>query len=339
MVHIVGASVWAAAFLAATTAPPIPGAGVVAAQEAYSSATYTYKRVGASDIQADVYRPPGDDVLPVVLWIHGGALIFGDRATVRPDQLRRYVGAGFAVVSIDYRLAPETALPQILEDVRDAYRWVRDQGPALRLDADRIAVVGNSAGAYLALVVGFSVTPRPKALVSFYGYGDLRGAWVTRPDSNYVALEPVARSDAYGAVGRDVLSGSPLFPRVLFYNYLRQHGLWVEEVARMDPDRESGKLERYIPILHVTAAYPPTLLLHGDRDTDVPFEESVRMDAELERRGVPHRLVRMRGYDHLFDVFPTGWTAADAEPIGLADPVVDAAYDDVVAFLREHVGR
>src|SRR6185436_13100149 len=85
---------------------------------AFSRATYTYKRVGECDIKADVYRLPGKDVRPAIVWIHGGALIFGDRGTVRPDQLERYLRAGYAVVSIDYRLAPETKLPDIIEDLR-----------------------------------------------------------------------------------------------------------------------------------------------------------------------------------------------------------------------------
>jgi dipeptidyl aminopeptidase/acylaminoacyl peptidase len=188
-------------------------------------------------------------------------------------------------------------------------------------------------------MAGFSVTPRPTALVSFYGYGDLTGAWTVRPDTNYLKLDSVPRETAYGAVGGKILSESPLFPRVLYYNYIRQHGLWSWEVAALDPEKDLEKLEHYSPIRHLTREYPPTLLLHGDRDTDVPFEESVRMAEALQKAGVPHRLIRMHGYDHLFDVFPTGWTSDAAEPIGLKDPEVARAYDDVVAFLRRHVGR
>jgi acetyl esterase/lipase len=339
MISLAGVLVWAALSLGlevdAQSARPV-GAG---SESTFSKATYTYKRVGECDIKADVYRLPGKDVRPAIVWIHGGALIFGDRGTVRPDQLQRYLRAGYAVVSIDYRLAPETKLPDIIEDLRDAYRWVRENGPELFwVNADRIALVGNSAGGYLALMAGFSVTPRPKALVVFYGYGDITGAWTTRPDRHYLTLERVTKDDAYKVVGGKVLSESPIFPRVMFYNYTRQNGLWPREVAALDPDREPDKLEQFSPIRHVTKEYPPTLLLHGDKDTDVPFEESVRMAAALKQVGIPHQLIRMRNYDHLFDVFPTGWTP-DAEPLGLKDPKVAAAYDDVVKFLSKHVGR
>jgi acetyl esterase/lipase len=340
MSSVAGVILWAALSLGlevdAQSARPV-GAG---SEATLSKATYTYKRVGECDIKADVYRLPGKDVRPAIVWIHGGALIFGDRGSVRPDQLQRYLRAGYAVVSIDYRLAPETKLPDIIEDLRDAYRWVREKGPELfSINADRIALVGNSAGGYLALMAGVSVTPRPKALVSFYGYGDITGAWTTRPDPHYLTLDRVTKEDADKVIGGKVLSESPTFPRVMFYNYTRQNGLWPREVAALDPDKELEKLKQFSPIRHLTKEYPPTLLLHGDKDTDVPFEESVRMAAALTAVGVPHRLIRMRNYDHLFDVFPTGWTIPDAEPLGLKDRKVSAAYDVVVAFLRKHVGR
>src|SRR5262245_33503465 len=90
--------------------------------------TFTYKKV---EIKADVYRLPGDDVRPVIVWIHGGALILGHRGMLDADQRQLYLQAGYVVVAIDYRLAPETKLPAIVEDVRDACQWVRNQGPKL----------------------------------------------------------------------------------------------------------------------------------------------------------------------------------------------------------------
>jgi acetyl esterase/lipase len=301
--------------------------------------TYTYKTVKDCTIQADVYRLPGDEVRPVILWIHGGALIFSDRGSVKQHQLQRYLQVGYVVVSIDYRLAPETKLPEIIEDLQDAHRWVREKGPELfRIDPDRVALVGDSAGGYLTLMGGFCLKPRPKALVSFYGYGDITGKWTSRPDPHYLKQDRIEKGEAYKVVGGKALSGSPIFPRVTFYNYCRQNGLWPKEVAALDPDKEPEKLERFCPVRHVTREYPPTLLLHGDKDTDVPFEESVRMAAALERHQVPHQLIAMRNYDHLFDVFPGGWPSKEP-PTELKDPKVIEAFDAVVAFLNAHIGR
>jgi len=76
----------------------------------------------------------------------------------------------------------------------------------------------------------------------------------------------------------------------------------------------------------VTKDYPPTLLLHGDNDTDVPYEQSVLMARELERRGVQHELVTLTGRGHGFD--GPMW-----------DPVVAQTFDRVLAFLHQQLDR
>src|SRR5438876_5746407 len=144
--------------------------------------TFTYKVVDKLEIKADVYGASGRTVRPVVIWIHGGALIMGHRGGIDGTLRDKLVNAGYAVVSIDYRLAPETKLPAILEDVQDACKWVREKGPELfHIDPRKIAVMGGSAGGYLTLTTGYRVEPRPVALVSFWGYGDVAGAWYSRP--------------------------------------------------------------------------------------------------------------------------------------------------------------
>jgi acetyl esterase/lipase len=302
-----------------------------------SKETYAYKKVGDCVIKADVYRLPGDNVRPVIIWIHGGALIFSNRESVRDHQLKKYLDSGYTVVSIDYRLAPETKLSAIIEDLQDAYQWVRERGPQMyKIDPERVAVVGHSAGGYLALMAGFRVNPRPKALVSFYGYGDITGNWYTRPDPHYLQWDRVNQEDAYKAVGSRVLSESEIFPRVIFYNYCRQKGLWPKEVTGLDPDKEPQKFNLLCPIRNITKQYPPTLLLHGDKDIDVPFEESERMATELKRHEVVHYFIPMKNYNHLFDVFPEGFPS-DEPPKELKDPRVLAAFDEVLAFLKKHL--
>jgi acetyl esterase/lipase len=93
-----------------------------------------------------------------------------------------------AILKIDYRLAPETKLDAILEDIDAAYGWLRKEGSREGLDADRVAVVGHSAGGYLTLMAGCRFSPKPAALVSFYGYGDIAGDWYSRPDPYYLSV-------------------------------------------------------------------------------------------------------------------------------------------------------
>lgn len=295
----------------------------------HSTTTITFKKAGDLEIQADVHRASGDDVRPGILWIHGGALISGHRGNLRADQLGRYIDAGFVVVSIDYRLAPETKLPVILEDVDDAWRWMRSDGAKrFRIDPDRIGVVGHSAGGYLTLVTGHRLRPRPKALVAYYGYGDIIGDWYSKPDPHYSKQSAVPKNEAYGAVGTQPLSGTTgPNQRFRFYLFCRQQGLWPKEVAGFDPATEARRFTPFCPARNVSRDYPPTMLLHGDADTDVPFSQSEQMAAEFTRAGVPHEFVRVPGGPHGFDGRMS------------RDPAIAAIFDRAVQFLKQRLTR
>jgi acetyl esterase/lipase len=303
---------------------------LVAADEYAMPKTYTYKTVGELPIKADVYRLPGDEVRPVIVWIHGGALIVGQRTGApNPEQRKRYLDAGFVIVSIDYRLAPETKLAGILDDVKDAFQWVRTKGPELfKIDPKRVGVVGHSAGGYLTLMSGFMVEPRPQALVAFYGYGDIDGDWYSKPDPFYRKTRAlVTKEAAYKAIGTKEIAEGSGAGRGNFYMYCRQNGLWPKEVTGLDPEKEPRAFDRFCPVRNVTKEYPPTLLLHGDNDTDVPYQLSVDMAKELKRVGVPHDFISVKGAGHGFD------------GKGMKDAEVAAAFDQVEAFLKKHLGK
>src|SRR5262249_45203312 len=147
-----------------------------------------------------------------------------------------------------------------------------------------IAVLGGSAGGYLTLCTGFLIEPRPVALGSFWGYGDIAGDWYARPDAFYRRELPVAEAEARAAVGRSVIADPPAGSRRMrFYLYCRQNGLWPREVAGHDPDAEPRAFDRFCPLRNVSRQYPPTLLVHGTEDSDVPHEQSVLMDREFAR--------------------------------------------------------
>lgn len=123
-----------------------------------------------------------------------------------PEVLKR----GYIVVSIDYRLAPETKLPGIIEDLQAAWRWLRQEGGRqFGIDPDRIAVAGGSAGGYLTLMTGFCVKPRPRVLVSYYGYGDITTPWYSQPDGFYRRQPLVPKEEAYRCVGDRTFPSRP----------------------------------------------------------------------------------------------------------------------------------
>src|SRR2546430_15295986 len=103
-----------------------------ASEEAsFSKKTYTFKTVDGIAIQADVHRLNDDKVRPVVVWLHGGALIMGNRVGVLSQILNLCRKEGYALVSFDYRLAPGGELPDIIHDIEGAFRWLRPEGPKL----------------------------------------------------------------------------------------------------------------------------------------------------------------------------------------------------------------
>ena len=83
-----------------------------------------------------------------------------------------------------------------------------------------------------------------------------------------------------------------------FYLYCRQNGLWPAHVAGHDPHTEDKWFEQYCPIRNVTAKYPPTMLIHGTADTDVPYSQSQDMDTKLGKAGVAHEFITVKGAEH-----------------------------------------
>lgn len=114
------------------------------------------RELHAGEVPLRLYRPAGTqgtDVLPVLVYFHGGGWTIGDLDT--HDVLCRQLAqaSGAAVVSVDYRLGPEQRFPAAVDDCVAATRWVRAQAATLALDASRLAVGGDSAGGNLAAVV------------------------------------------------------------------------------------------------------------------------------------------------------------------------------------------
>lgn len=286
--------------------------------------TYVYKRTPVCAIHLDVHRPDESNG-HVIVWIHGGALINGSRQ-VKTGRVRHYLDAGYTVFSIDYRLAPETKLPTIIEDVCDALAWIRTEGATVAdVGPARMGIVGHSAGGYLSLITGTFDAP-PNAIVAFYGYGDILGDWYAEPSDFYRTSESlVAEEDAWAVVRNGPVSnGSERSAATPFYLYCRQHGTWLDHVGGVNPKHDRDFFVRFCPEFNVSSDYPPTLMLHGTDDTDVPYEQSAQMAATLEKHGRKHELITILEGGHGFEGKEK-------------DPQVIAAWPRVIDFLKEHV--
>ncbi len=299
-------------------------ASVAADESNLAKETVIYKQVGPTEIHADVYRRNGEIVRPAVVYIHGGALILGNRTDVPKNLLELCRKENFVLVSIDYRLGPEVKLPEIIQDVQDAFRWIRTAGAKqCFIDPTKIAVAGGSAGGYLTMMTGICIEPRPVALVAYYGYGDVDGPWYAEPSPHYRQQPLVSRDEAYGLVGRGVTTGANSQARGKYYLYLRQNGLWTKEITGFDPATERAKLDPYCPVRNITPEYPPIVMIHGTADDDVPYQQSVDMAAALKAKGVTHELITVEGGGH-------GLGGGDRQ-------VIVDAQNRALAFLRERL--
>lgn len=108
-----------------------------------------------------------------------------------------------------------------------------------------------------------------------------------------------------------------------FYQHCRQHGSWPAAVSSWDPDRERERFGPFMPVENVSVTYPPTLLVHGTEDTDVPYARSVEMAAALRKAGVEHRLIGIEGAEHGFD--------------GADERTIEGTLAEAAAFLRHHL--
>jgi acetyl esterase/lipase len=119
------------------------------------------RRPGRRDLAVEVFAPTGPALESCVILLHGGAWMFGSPADMAP-QADALAAEGFTCIAAEYRLSPEAPWPAQLHDVTDVIAWARTQATALGFSADRIALLGASAGGHLALMAA----PQAAAVVA-----------------------------------------------------------------------------------------------------------------------------------------------------------------------------
>ncbi len=118
-------------------------------------------------IPVRIYTPTGPGPFPMLVWFHGGGWVLGDLDSADPVARHLTVGAGCVVISVDYRLAPETKFPGPADDCYAATQWAIQQAAALNGDPDRVAVGGDSAGGNLAAAVALMARDRKSMSLAF----------------------------------------------------------------------------------------------------------------------------------------------------------------------------
>jgi acetyl esterase/lipase len=234
----------------------------------------------------DLYLPDGTAVgpRPSVVIIHGGGFVAGDKADLREQEIAgAYAAAGYACASINYRLGPGS-WPVNLHDCKNAVRFLRSRAAEYKIDPARIAVHGNSAGGYLALMVAFTadqagfepagpyrgISDAVAAAIDFYGRPDLTSLTLPGPDGT-----PTDRPFASQALVAMLGCG---------------------------PEQNPALWKAASPIAHVTPDSPPVLIAQGLSDAVNPYSQAVRLANTLRLYGVEHELVLLEGIAHGFDL-------------------------------------
>lgn len=222
-----------------------------------------YSRAGGTSLRLDASIPDGSGPFPAVIIVHGGGWVRGDKRVDVTPLFKPLSDAGIAWFSINYRLANDPLLFGIaVHDVEAAIRFVKENAGEYRIDPDRIALIGESAGGQLAGMAALNGAPGTsvKAVVALYSPTDL------------VAL--VKDSELIPSSIRDSVKGSPF------------EGLLLARLAQLSP------------IEKVRSGMPPFLLIHGTADPLVPFAQSRAMCMRMQSVGASCDLFKVPGAGH-----------------------------------------
>jgi acetyl esterase/lipase len=216
----------------------------------------------------DVYQASGEQPHPTLIYIHGGGWVEGRK---EEDVLEAipFLEKGWSVVNVEYRLAGVSLAPAAVEDCRCALRWVIEHAKDYKFDANRIVLMGHSAGGHLSLITGMLPL----------------SAGLDRECAGDKELRVAAIIDWFGITDvNDLLEG----PNMQDYAVM-----WLGSLT----DREQVA-KRVSPLTYVRPALPPTIMIHGDADDTVPYTHSVRLHAALDKAGVPNELLTIPGGKH-----------------------------------------
>ncbi len=220
----------------------------IASRAPVATDSFVYAHIDGTDLALEVFHPVrADDAAagPGVMLVHGGGWNRGTRNEL--SEFSHWLArSGYAVISIDYRLAPKWKWPAPREDVHAALAWLRENTTRLRVDPNRLVILGRSAGAQIAFDAAYEPASPFRGVISLYGPADLAFAYTT---------------------GRD---DDALHSLTLLRNYV---GGTPTDCPQNYADAS--------PFLRATHAVPPTLLVHGQLDTLVWRRQSERLAERL----------------------------------------------------------
>lgn len=243
-----------------------------------------YGHAGGVDLKLDIGKPDGPGPFPVVLFFHGGGWQQGDKSHMH-RWIRQFVAKGYVGVSVGYRFAPRFKWPSQVEDAKQAVRYLRAHADSLHIDPKRISAMGESAGAYLALMLGVTApkdslegqtnfpqySSKVQAVVSYFSATDFTLPGLSLTPALEAAIQQYykkslkeVRADFTGASSLD----DPILKKISVLHY----------VDKTDD--------------------APVLIFHGDQDPYASIEHAYRLHTALDSAHVPNQLIIVKGGGH-----------------------------------------
>jgi acetyl esterase/lipase len=239
-----------------------------------------YTKVGkALEQTLDLYLPlNAKPPYPVIIWIHGGSWMYGDKSdNCLPCQS---FSSKYAIASLNYRLDTESQFPTQMWDVKAAVRYLRAHAALYKLDPDRFAVWGSSAGGHLAALLGTSGDVK-----------ELEGNEGYREQSSRVqsVIDWCGPTDFLSAQAQ-----APSYCKIKFTG--PSSPVFVLMGGRMD----KNSLKFASPVTYASKDDPPFLIMHGDKDDAIPPLQSEELYRVLKSKGVDATYQLLPGYGHAF---------------------------------------
>jgi acetyl esterase/lipase len=250
-----------------------------------------YGRKFGTALTMDVFTPREHAKgIGVIVVVSGG--FFSSHETIQPAFIRPLTGRGYTVFAVVHGSQPRFTVPEIVEDMNRAVRFIRHHAREYGIDPGRIGICGASAGGHLSLMLGTAGGPgNPEAKDP-----------VDRESSRVQAVAcffPPTDFLNYGQAGArkiHAIDHGPPYRAAFDHRELdKESRLWVPIT---DPRRLEEITRQISPVYHVTPDDPPTLIIHGDKDRLVPLQQSEEIVEKLKQAGVDTKLIVKKGADH-----------------------------------------
>ena len=258
-----------------------------------------YARKFGCALTMDVFVPPKDKAngYGLIFCVSGGWM--SDKRAINPALVQPFVQRGYVVFAVVHGSQPKFTIPEAVEDMHAAVRYIKHHAQRFRIDPEKLGVMGGSAGGHLSLMLGNAFQP-----------------------TNPKASDPLQRHSSR------VAAVACFFPPTDFLNWSREGEVQLGEgnlrafrppfdfttrdpqtnklVVIEDPQQRQAIGKTISPIYYVSQDSAPALIIHGDADQLVPLFQAQRIAEKYRQVGVPCELIIRKGAGH-------GWKGMDKD--------------------------